>query len=181
MMANRSLLQQLEDDAAMFALGALPADEASKFRERLDSGCALCLTEVHACELTASAIATSVLPVAPPPQLRQRLLDQISQTPAVRSAMEIVRADDSGFVEAPIPGIQIRYLKGKNTFLVRMAPKTHLPAHKHKYNEQCLMLEGSVAGAGQTANAGDFVFMPAGSQHEALYSEEGCLFLITYS
>ncbi len=180
-MADRSLLQQLEDDATLFVLGALPEDEVSKFQQRLDAGCALCLTEVRSCELTAAAIASSVPPVGPPAELRARLLDQINRTPAAKSAMEIVRADDSGFEAAPVPGIQIRYLKGKGTFLVKMAPNTYLPAHKHKYNEQCLMLEGSVSGAGQTAHAGDFVFMPAGSQHEVLHSEEGCLFLITYS
>ena len=64
---------------------------------------------------------------------------------------------------------------------MKMAPKSNIPAHEHKYNEQCLMLEGSVSGDGQTAYAGDFVFMPAGSSHKPLYSEEGCLFLITYS
>ena len=59
--------------------------------------------------------------------------------------------------------MQFRYLKGNNTFLVKMAPKSSLPAHEHKYNEQCLMLEGSVSVDGQTAYAGDFVFMPAGT------------------
>ena len=78
--------------------------------------------------------------------------------------MEIVPADEGGFVQTPMPGIQIRYLKGKNTFLVKMAPKSSLPSHEHKYNEQCLVLEGSIQDEdGQIVGAGDYVFMPKGS------------------
>ena len=179
-MADRLLIQQIEDDAAMYILGALSAEDAASFEQRLASGCALCQAEVRACENTMAALAATVAPAAPPADLKQRLLDQISQTQPA-AVMEIVRADGAGFVQTPMLGVQIRYLKGKNTFLVKMAPKSNIPAHEHKYNEQCLMLEGSVSGDGQTAFAGDFLFMPAGSSHKPLYSEEGCLFLITYS
>jgi quercetin dioxygenase-like cupin family protein len=179
-MADRSLIQQIEDDAAMFVLGALSGEEAARFEQRLESGCAVCRAEVRACEDTLATLA-SAAPATPPAGLKQRLLDRIGQAQAAKAGMEIVRADGGGFVQTPMPGVQFRYLKGKNTFLVKMAPKSHLPAHDHKYNEQCLMLEGSVSGDGETACAGDFVFMPAGSHHKPLYSEEGCLFLITYS
>jgi quercetin dioxygenase-like cupin family protein len=179
-MADRIVIQQVEDDAAMYLLGALSAEDAARFEQRLAAGCALCQAEVRACENTVSALAASVAPALPPVELRQRLLDQISQMQPL-PVMEIVRADEAGFIKTPMPGVLIRYLKGKNTFLVRMSPKSHLPAHEHKFNEQCLMLEGSVSGDGQTAHAGDFVFMPVGSLHKPLYSEEGCLFLITYS
>jgi anti-sigma factor ChrR (cupin superfamily) len=180
-MADRSLIQQVEDDAAMYLLGAMSAEDEARFEQRLQSGCALCLAEIRTSDNVLVALAASVAPAAPPSELRQRVLDHADRQAPTPSPMEIVRADDSGFAPAPIPGIEIRYLKGKNTFLVKMAPGSSLPAHPHKYNEQCLMLQGSVTGDGQTANAGDFVFMPAGSFHRSLYSEEGCLFLITYS
>lgn len=179
-MADRSLIQQIEDDAAMYVLGAMSAEDTANYEQRLAAGCALCQAEIRACENTLAALAAAA-PVAPPTGLKERLLHQIGQAEDAAVGMEIVRADSDGFLQTPMPGVQIRYLKGKNTFLVKMAPKSHLPAHDHKYNEQCLMLEGSVSGDGQTAYAGDFVFMPAGSSHKPLYSEEGCLFLITYS
>lgn len=179
-MADRLLIQQIEDDSALYVLGALSVEDAARFEQRLALGCGLCQAEVRSYEATAAALSASVPAVAPPGELRQRLLDQVRDVQP-RPSMEIVRADDAGFVQTPMPGVQFRYLNGKNTFLVKMAPKSELPAHDHKHNEQCLMLEGSVRGDGQTAYAGDFVFMPAGSHHKALYSEEGCLFLITYS
>ena len=62
-----------------------------------------------------------------------------------------------------------------------MAPKATFPAHPHKTAEQCLVLEGSVTSGDVTAYAGDFVYMPAGSNHDSLYTEGGCTFLITYT
>jgi hypothetical protein len=181
-MPDRSLIQLLEDDAAMYALGAMSAEDSAKFEQRLASGCALCLAEIRSCENIVAALATSVTPASPPAELRQRVLDgAVPPAPRAEAVMEIVRADNNGFQKTPMPGVEIRYLKGKGTFLVRMAPKSYLFEHDHKYNEQCLMLEGSVTGDGETAHAGDFVFMPAGSHHKTLYSETGCLFLITYS
>ena len=111
-MADRLLIQQIEDDAAMYILGALSAEDAASFEQRLASGCALCQAEVRACENTMAALAASVPPAAPPADLKQRLLDQISQTQPA-AVMEIVRADGAGFVQTPMPGVQIRYLKGK--------------------------------------------------------------------
>ena len=61
------------------------------------------------------------------------------------------------------------------------APQTSLPAHPHGEAEQCLVLEGSITSDGVTANAGDFTYMPPGSSHHALFSQDGCLLLIAYT
>ena len=79
-----------------------------------------------------------------------------------------------------MPGVEIRPLLGKKTMLVRMAPGTYLPEHEHSYGEQCLVLEGTIRSDNVEARAGDFTYMPAGSTHPPLYSETGCLLLITY-
>ena len=65
--------------------------------------------------------------------------------------------------------------------LVRMAAGTSLPEHEHRYGEQCLVLEGSIRSADMEAQAGDFTFMPPGSTHPKLFTETGCLLLITYA
>ncbi len=84
-------------------------------------------------------------------------------------------------MDAPAPGVQYRQLNGPKTMLVRMAPKTWLPAHDHKFGEQCLVLEGSITSDGVTAYSGDYTYMPKGSAHSAIYSETGAVFLIAYS
>jgi anti-sigma factor ChrR (cupin superfamily) len=92
-----------------------------------------------------------------------------------------VRADAGDWEKEPFPGIEVRQLLGRNTMLIRIAPKSWYPAHDHETAEQCLILEGSMTAEGITANAGDYVYMPKGSSHPALYSETGCLMLVAYT
>jgi quercetin dioxygenase-like cupin family protein len=93
----------------------------------------------------------------------------------------LVRAGDGAWQDAPAAGVQYRPLHGSKTMLVKMAPKTWLPSHDHKWAEQCLVLEGSITSEGVTAYAGDYTYMPPGSVHGAIYSDAGAMFLIAYS
>ena len=111
---------------------------------------------------------------------RARLMERIGSKPTPQEAV-LVRAGEDGWVQTPVPGVQTKSLYGKKTLLVRMAPKTTLPEHDHNAAEQCLVLEGSVTCDGVTAYAGDYTYIPAGTHHNALYSEEGCLLLIAYT
>lgn len=95
--------------------------------------------------------------------------------------MKIVPADASPWWPGPVPGVELRFLNGRKTFLVRMAPGSSLPLHHHDHAEQCLVLEGSVHSEGATVRAGDYIYMPAGSTHQPIHTEEGCTFLIAYS
>jgi hypothetical protein len=185
-MADRPYLDTVEEQAALFLLGALPAAEAAPFQQRLSASCPLCCAEVRAFEQVVLELALTVPEVTPPPDLRGRLLDRIASGPKRRGYSMIgegrlVRPEDTEWEPAPIPGVQVRQLHEGHTMLVRMAAKTVYPAHPHKTTEQCLVLEGSITSGGITAYAGDFTYMPAGSNHDSLYSESGCLLLIAYT
>jgi quercetin dioxygenase-like cupin family protein len=183
-MRSKAGANQVETEAALYALGALPAGEAEQFRRRVEAGCALCQTMLADCRQAVDLLPLAAPEVEPPPSLRARLLERITgeRRPAAAIGEGIlVRADETAWVDAPAPGVQYRLLQGKQTMLVRMAPDTWLPEHDHQFNEQCLVLEGSVRSDGVTAYAGDYVFMPAGSHHAALYSETGATFLIAYT
>lgn len=79
-------------------------------------------------------------------------------------------------------GIETRTLlidrdTGLLTMLVRMAPGARLPDHEHVLVEQTYVLQGSlVCGEGE-CRAGDFVWRPAGSRHEAWGGADGALLL----
>ncbi len=185
-MAGRAHIEEIEEQAALFALGALAGEEGTRFGQRIAAGCSLCQAELQECEQGVTALPLSAPEVAPPPSLRARLLASIvdQERPVPKSTMgegTLVRADDTAWKPSPVPGVQIRPLFEKQTMLVRMAPKTWLPAHDHPAAEQCLVLEGSVSSDGVTAYAGDFTYMPRGSSHHPLYSEDGCLLLIAYT
>jgi anti-sigma factor ChrR (cupin superfamily) len=80
------------------------------------------------------------------------------------------------------PGCETKTLlidraSGLLTMLLRMAPGAKLPAHEHVLIEQTYVLEGSlVCGEGE-CKAGDFVWRPAGSRHEAWAGAQGGLML----
>ena len=186
-MADRTHLEEIEEQAALMALGALPADEANLFKQRIAAGCPLCQAELRECGQAVTALQLSIPEVSPPLALRARLLQRIGaapESPSTSTTMGegmVVRPGDTEWKKAPTPGIEFRYLLGKTTMLVRMAPKSSYPVHKHSAAEQCLVLEGSVSSSGVTAYAGDFTYMPAGSTHQPLYTEDGCLLLIAYT
>ena len=185
-MAKLSHLDIVQEQAALFALGSLPPAEAAPFQQRVNAGCPLCCAELRECNEVVSLLPLTAPEVAPPPALRNRLLDRVGGGEkrlgySVMGPGRLVRPEDTDWEPAPIPGVHVRRLHEGRTMLVRMAPRTVYPAHPHKANEQCLVLEGSITSEGITAYAGDFTFMPAGSTHEPLYTEAGCLLLIAYT
>ena len=65
---------------------------------------------------------------------------------------------------------------GSVTALIRMAPGARLPDHEHPLTEQSFVLDGVLADNDGECGAGDFVWRPAGSRHQA-WSPNGCLVL----
>ena len=186
MMADNSHIDEIEAQAALFALSALPPEDARLFEQRLAAGCPLCRAQLQEFESVVAALPLSVPDIEPKPDLRARLLERIGgeARPAMKSSIGqgvIVRAGDTKWRPSPVPGVQMRSLLDQKTMLVRMAPQTWYPAHNHSAAEQCLVLEGAVSCDGVTAYSGDFTYMPAGSSHQPLYSEGGCLLLIAYT
>jgi hypothetical protein len=173
-------LTEVQEQAALFALGALPPKEAKSFQQRLDAQCPVCLAELRECQSTVDNLALAASQVIPPAGLRARLLDRIGTKPPL-SEGRVVRAGDTEWEPNPIPGVHVRSLHEGKTMLVRLDPNTTYPAHDHPLAEQCYVLEGDVSSAGVTARAGDYIYMPAGSSHAPLYSEGGCVLLIAYA
>jgi len=96
----------------------------------------------------------------------------------------------SRFVDAPAlewektvyEGIETKTLlvdrsTGLLTMLLRMAPGAKLPDHEHVLIEQTYVLEGSlVCGEGE-CKAGQYVWRPAGSRHDAWGGPKGGVML----
>jgi anti-sigma factor ChrR (cupin superfamily) len=69
---------------------------------------------------------------------------------------------------------------GLITALMRMAPGARLPDHEHVKIEQTYVLEGTLVCPEGECRAGQFVWRPAGSRHEAWAGPEGGLFLAMF-
>lgn len=83
------------------------------------------------------------------------------------------------------PGVETKALvadtqTGLLTVLTKMAPGARLPDHEHVLIEQTYVLEGVLHCSEGACQAGDFVWRPAGSRHEAWAGAEGCLALAMF-
>lgn len=81
----------------------------------------------------------------------------------------------------PFPGIVAKVLlddksTGLSTMLLRLAPGAVVPDHVHQAIEQTYVLEGSLDDHEGSCTAGNFVWRPAGSRHEAV-APNGALIL----
>ncbi|TFF21879.1 allophanate hydrolase [Jiella endophytica] len=86
-------------------------------------------------------------------------------------------------------GVEIARLSGRTgqgetgpgeTALLRYAPGASVPMHEHTGLETIVVLSGSQADDDGLYRAGDVVLNAAGSRHR-VWSEEGCLVLITWA
>ena len=183
-MADRTHIDEVEQQATLFALGALAAEERDAFARRVAAGCLLCASEIDQCNLTLSLLPLTTPRIPPPSRLRARLLESITQDDQripLAEQVTLVRSDEAPWKPSSFPGVEMRFLYKRKTMLVRMAAKSQIPAHPHATAEQCLVLEGSVSSNGTTVNAGDFIYMPAGSMHADLHSREGAVLLVAYA
>jgi len=64
---------------------------------------------------------------------------------------------------------------GLLTMLMKMAPGVKLPDHEHVDIEQSWIIEGSLECGEGSCAAGNFVWRPAGSRHEAWAGPDGVL------
>lgn len=190
-MKPQELAEECRTAAALYSIGALAPDEAQRFEQRLESGCPFCISEVAAFTEAATYFGTSIPLHDPPAILRQRLLDRVIASSAPSSTLAapdaadahiLVRAGESPWTPTPVSGVQVRPLLGDRTVLIRMDPGAAYPAHEHSNNEQCYVVEGTLTDAdGFTIYPGDFICMLAGSTHKPIYSDQGCVLLVTYT
>jgi ChrR Cupin-like domain len=183
-MTTEDCVEECRTAAALYSLGALPPEEGARFEQRLKSGCPLCTSEYAGYASVTMEIALNVPIQEPSPSVRRRLMERIAniKAPSPGEEMTLVRGGDTPWTALPYPGIEVRPLLGQKTLLVRMQPGAVYPSHEHRAAEQCYVLEGSVTdNSGITAFAGDFVCMAAGSTHQEIRTETGCVFLLAYT
>lgn len=170
--------------AALHALGALEGEEAAAFARHLAEGCTACRTEVEAAAATARELvwAAPVAASSPPPGLRERLLGTARATRPEAVGYAFALRDEGRWIEVS-PGVERRELDGgsgdrSRAYLVRIAPGGVVRTHVHAAVEHCLVVSGDFRVAGRTLYPGDYHRAAAGSVHDGLSSERGCVVLV---
>jgi len=95
---------------------------------------------------------------------------------------ETVRGEDVPWREA-WPKVWVKVLKRDaasdlQITLVRFEPGGCIPAHLHRKDEECYVLEGEVAVGAHRVRAGDFHVARAGARHADLVSSSGALVML---
>jgi len=176
-MSHTHLTDTEREQAALYALGALDADETHAFRAHLDTGCQACAVEVAAFTLVAGDLAVASTPTTPPPQLRARVLDRVAR--AAKDGFYFRLADEGSWREVA-PGVARREL-GPSSFLIRMLPGSRLHEHRHEVTEHCYVLDGDLLVNERRLRSGDYHEARPGTLHEGLVTERGCTFLVVES
>jgi anti-sigma factor ChrR (cupin superfamily) len=198
-MRHERLTNELREQAALYALGALEAAQARAFEGHLRAGCAVCQHELDAFERTVSLLALSLPERRPRACVREALLERVASGPQAPAGpqvwktwqahpsaiLHVVRAHQGDWQRVS-EGVSAKQLytdpdRDSVTMLVRMAPGTTYPAHRHAGPEQCLVIEGDLQVGDLVLHAGDYQCAGAGSIHDVTRTERGCLLLIVSS
>ncbi len=150
-------------------------------------------------DAVADALAFSAA-APPPPRLKDRILSLIasdSKGPArpaslppggrnVLPGVSAVLVAEAEWIPTALPGLEFKLLhrddaRGCTTRLLRFAPGSTYPAHRHGATEEVFIVSGSVVLNGVMLRAGDYCRSAAGTTETAAYSAEGGMAIIVSS
>jgi quercetin dioxygenase-like cupin family protein len=109
--------------------------------------------------------------------LRSRLLRRVRESARRHAGLITIRADDGTWL-AVKAGIRAKLLReGPHgaSALIEFAPAATLPAHRHHYLEEGIVLRGRLQLGDLDLLPGDYHVSPPGSRHDRISSREGGL------
>lgn len=173
------------DLVCVYALHALPADEMSAAYARI-TGCTGCIRELDRFQTVVESFTFWPIDVLRPSNsMWDRLAKRISD-----------ETDDSVFESNPAPsrpewedvapGISVKFLAtdvdtDRVSMLVRLAPRTDYPPHKHAGLEELYLLDGVLMIDERTLVPGDYNRAEGGTIDRRVWSETGCTCLLLTS
>jgi anti-sigma factor ChrR (cupin superfamily) len=174
------------DLVMMYALQVLPASEAAVVEERIAT-CSECRNEIETLRPIVDALPVWPTDVLHPPvslweRLAGRIAAEVGGPPMLPSAQRWVEPE---WKEAA-SGIFVKLLstdtdKNRVSMLVRLAPGTEYPPHRHAGLEELHLLDGELMIGDRKLYPGDYNRAEAGSVDDRVWSEIGCTCLLVTS
>jgi len=185
--------EQQEEQASLYALGALDDAESQTFEAELRANAELRVF-VRSLQRTTDLLAMSSPGATLPPSLRDQMLRRIEGEEALRKSTApsppvtlaglrfVDAAETKGWKPLPVPGAFIKLLslekeRGYAVLLGKLGPGVRYPAHTNAGPEDFYILTGDLVIGDRKLVAGDFHHADRGSRHEMNYSVEGCTLL----
>jgi quercetin dioxygenase-like cupin family protein len=184
--------EQQQEQASLYVLGAMPADEQRAFEARIKADSelrALVLDLQRSTALMAAARPSAALPSS----LKAKVMGRIGEaasgkatattSPRYAPGFEFHGSgDERGWKQLPVRGAWIKLLslekdRGYAVLLGRLEPGVRYPAHEHLGSEQLFIISGDLHIGARALGPGDFHHADAGTAHGVNYSEQGCTLL----
>lgn len=181
-------LCEMQELAALSALGGLEPEEAHRLEEHLAAGCEECRAEVEAVAALAARLAEDgASGVRPPADLKTRVLERVGGADLLAGGAVIEQAGFR-FVRSAsldwrtrgniaVKRLSVDHTRGNLTQLVQMPPRSRIPRHRHAGAEELYVLSGELIVDGVRMNAGDYCLARPDTVHDDVRSEVGCTFL----
>lgn len=190
-MTTKTDRDALRDQAALYALGTLPADEARNFESRLAAGDTDYRAALEEMRSVVDDLGYAAPPQAPPPELRARLLARVAAgaMPPILDyqGIRFVRSAALAWQPGAVAGLERKQLTaadssgGRTTALIRLEPGTAYPGHRHAGVEELYLLEGDLRIGEFVMRSGDYCRAEPGTQHPDSHTVGGCLLIVTNS
>jgi anti-sigma factor ChrR (cupin superfamily) len=184
--------EQQQEQASLYALGALGEAESREFEAELRLNVEL-QAFVRGLQRTTDLLAMSAAATPLPTSLRDKVLKGIEPQASQESAtatplaalagLRFVEGSGSqGWKQLPVPGAFIKLLslekeRGYAVLLGKLEPGVRYPAHTNAGPEDFYILTGDLVIGDRKLGAGDFHHADKGSPHAENYSVEGCTLL----
>jgi len=171
---------------SLFALRALPADEVPGVEAQI-AACAECRTELDALHpVIGSLVSWPTDVLRPPTPLWDRLARRVAEETGGEPLSPPPRGPADADWDEVAPGISVRLLatdaeNGRVSMLVRLAPGTDYPPHRHAGTEELHLLDGELMIDDRTLHPGDSSRAEPGSVDRRVWSETGCTCLLVTS
>jgi anti-sigma factor ChrR (cupin superfamily) len=172
--------QEYAERVFLYALQALPASEAAVAGAHI-AACAECRQEMETLRPVLDAFAAWPTDLLRPSgsvweRLSQRIAAETGGQP-VTSARQRWEAEPEW--KEPAPGISCKLLatdteRNRVSMLVRLAPGTAYPPHRHAGLEELHLLQGELMIGDRTLYPGDYNRAEAGTVDHRVWSETGC-------
>jgi quercetin dioxygenase-like cupin family protein len=121
-----------------------------------------------------AALAPDAVPLEVAARIKRRLLSRIADAEAAQVAV----APEQGTWRPFGPGVEIKVLHKRDgimSYLLRMAPGSELPNHRHPHDEECVVIEGRVQMGDVTMGPGGYLMERQDTLHPPLRTVDGAV------
>ncbi|MEO8666512.1 MAG: cupin domain-containing protein [Ignavibacteria bacterium] len=185
--------KELKDKIILESLGLLDKKESEELRNQLpdshEEDKMLASEMNNLVSLFPKVLNRSLDKMLPSISVKEKLFSKINSSGNKeikndKREFNFIFSESDDWIQHPeVAGIQVRQLslnkeKEYVMLLLKVAADTEYPSHHHSGAEECYVIEGDLYAQGKILGPGDFHHAEGGTDHEPLYTKNGCTVIL---